>query len=142
MAPFASFRSDAFTLGAWLADGQLVGVVSFVRGTRPKSRHQGLLYRMYVHGDASGMGIGRRLIQEIIRRAGEIEGLEQINLTVATSNSRAKNLYSSEGFKSFALEECSLKMGEAYYVEEMALPLFKECAQQNTTADAPKVARP
>lgn len=124
MVPFSSSRPDAFTLGAWLTEGQLVGVVSFERETRTKLRHKGLLYRMYVRADASGRGIGRRLIQETIKRAREIEGLEQINLTVVASNSRAKHLYSSEGFKSFALEERALKMGVTYYDEEqMALRL-------------------
>lgn len=136
MVPFASSRPDAFTLGAWLADGQLVGVVSFERETRTKFRHKGLLSRMYVRADASGKGIGRRLVQETIKRAREIEGLEQINLTVVASNSRAKHLYSSEGFKSFALEERALKMGETYYDEEqMVLRLFGECPQQSAPGD-------
>ena len=143
MVPFATSRPDAFTLGAWLADGQLVGVVSFERETRTKFKHKGLLFRMYVRADASGRGIGRRLIQETIKRAREIEGLEQINLTVVASNSRAKGLYSSEGFKSFALEERGLKMGETYYDEEqMALRLFRECAQQGARGDASKAACP
>jgi ribosomal protein S18 acetylase RimI-like enzyme len=127
MVPFASNRPDAFTLGAWLEDNQLVGTVSFERETRVKFRHKGLLYRMYVHTDASGMGIGRRLIRETVARARNIEGLEQINLTVVASNVRAKHLYSSEGFKSFALEERGLKMGATYFDEEqMALRLFNE----------------
>lgn len=143
IVPFSSSRPDAFTLGAWLADGQLVGVVSFEREARIKCRHKGLLYRMYVRADASGRGVGRRLIQETIKRAREIEGLEQINLTVIASNSRAKYLYYSEGFKSFALEERGLKIGETYYVEEqMALRLFKECAQEGTPGDAPKAPHP
>ena len=71
----------------------------------------------------------------------EIEGLDQINRTVLASNSRAKNLYFSEGFNSFALEEGALKMGEIYYGEEqMSLRLFKECAQQGAPRDAPKAA--
>lgn len=143
MIPFASRRPDAFTLGAWLTDDQLVGVVSFERETRTKLRHKGLLYRMYVRADEAGRGIGRRLVQETVKRAKAIEGLEQINLTVVTSNTRAKRLYSSEGFKSFALEERGLKMGEKYFDEEqMALRLSKERAQQDTPGDAPKAARP
>lgn len=124
MIPFSSRRSDAFTLGAWLTGNQLVGVVSFERETRAKLRHKGLLYRMYVRADASGRGLGRRLIQETIKRAREINGLEQINLTVVASNAKAKHLYASEGFKSFALEKYALKMGEVFYDEEqMALRL-------------------
>ena len=124
MVPFASRRPDAFTLGAWLDDGHLVGVVSFEREAREKFRHKGLLYRMYVHADASGRGIGRKLIQETVRRARKIQGLEQINLTVVASNSRAKRLYSTEGFRSFALEKNGLKIGDTYFDEEqMALRL-------------------
>ena len=127
MVPFAASRPDAFTLGAWLDDGQLVGVVSFERETRAKLRHKGLLYRMYVRADASGRGIGRKLVREAVRRARAIEGLEQINLTVVASNVRARNLYASEGFKSFALEKRGLKMGTRYFDEEqMALHLTQQ----------------
>ena len=126
MIPFSSNRSDAFTLGAWVAESQLVGTVSFERETRTKLRHKGLLFRMYVRADASGKGIGRRLIQETVERAKAIAGLEQINLTVVASNAKAKHLYASEGFKSFALESCALKMDRAYFDEEqMALRLYK-----------------
>ena len=124
MIPFASSRPDAFTLGAWLANGQLAGALSFEREVRSKLRHKGLLYRMYVRADVAGRGIGRRLVQEAIKRAREIEGLEQINLTVVATNTRAKRLYASEGFKSFALEQNGLKMGTRYFDEEqMALHL-------------------
>lgn len=117
LVPFATKRSDAFTLGAW--DGvQLVGAVSFERETRDKFRHKGLLYRMYVHENASGKGIGRMLIREAVERARHIGGLEQVNLTVLANNSRARHLYVSEGFISFALEPRGLKMGDAYFDEE------------------------
>ena len=120
--PFARIRHGAFTLGAWLSESALVGTVSFERDMREKLRHKGLLYRMYVRKEASGMGIGRELIHETIMRAREIEGLEQINLTVIASNSPAKHLYASHGFESFALERRGLKMGETYHDEEqMAL---------------------
>ena len=117
LIPFASRKPDAFTLGAWL-DGNLAGTVSFERDAREKCRHKGLLYRMYVHADASGRGIGRMLIQETIGRVREMDGLEQISLTVVSSNARAKRLYASQGFTAYALEKNALKMGGAYYDEE------------------------
>ncbi|MCA9499929.1 MAG: GNAT family N-acetyltransferase [Nitrospira sp.] len=126
MVPFASNHSDSFTLGAWLDGGQLAGVVSFARETQEKLRHKGLLYRMYVRGEASGRGIGRKLVQEVVKRARAIEGLEHINLTVVSLNLQAKSLYTSEGFTSFAREERGLKIGESYFDEEqMTLHLFK-----------------
>ncbi|MCA9457721.1 MAG: GNAT family N-acetyltransferase, partial [Nitrospira sp.] len=126
MVPFAPSRVDAFTLGAWLHEGQLAGVVSFARETQEKLRHKALLYRMYVRAESSGKGIGRKLVQEVVRRARGIEGLEHINLTVVSLNIRAKRLYGSEGFTVFAREERGLKMGEAYFDEEqMALRLVR-----------------
>lgn len=125
MVPFSSSRSDSFTLGAWLDEGQLAGVVSFARETQEKLRHKGLLYRMYVSAGASGKGIGRKLVQEVVKRARTIEGLEHINMTVVSLNVQAKGLYASEGFTSFAREERGLKMGDSYFDEEqMALRLF------------------
>lgn len=121
-APFGSNQPDAFTLGAFLEEQQLVGTVSFGRETRAKSRHKGLIYRMYVSAEVSGRGIGRRLLQEAIRRAKEIGGVEQINLTVVGANDKAKRLYSSEGFETFAVEKRGLKIGPRYFDEEqMAL---------------------
>ncbi|HNP62041.1 MAG TPA: GNAT family N-acetyltransferase [Nitrospirales bacterium] len=126
MVPFASICSDSFTLGAWLDEGQLAGAVSFARETQAKLRHKGLLYRMYVRAESSGRGIGRKLVQEVVKRARTIEGLEHINLTVVSLNVHAKSLYVSEGFTSFAREERGLKMGDSYFDEEqMALRLFK-----------------
>ena len=114
MVPFATSRVDAFTLGAWLHEGQLAGVVSFARETQEKLRHKALLYRMYVRAESSGRGIGRNLVQEVVRRA------------VVSLNLRAKRLYGSEGFTVFAREERGLKMGEAYFDEEqMALRLVR-----------------
>ena len=117
---------DAFTLGALGEDNDLVGTVSFERETRVKLRHKGLIYRMYVRSDAAGRGIGRQLIQAAVARASQIHGLEQLNLTVVATNARAKHLYASEGFVSFALEQRGLKMG-AHYVneEQMVLRLRK-----------------
>lgn len=126
LVPFASSRPDAFTLGAWFDGSRLVGTVSFERDVRAKHRHKGLLYRMYVHSDASGMGIGRRLVREAVARARSIEGMEQINLTVVATNVKAKALYASEGFASFALERNALKMGGTYFDEEQMVLFLRK----------------
>ncbi len=125
LIPFSNKKPDAFTLGAWLG-GNLVGTVSFEREAREKFRHKGLLYRMYVHAEASGLGIGKMLIRETVRKAREIAGLEQINLTVISSNARAKRLYASQGFAAFALEKNALKMGDAYFDEEQMSLFLRE----------------
>jgi cyclohexyl-isocyanide hydratase len=117
LVPFASSAPDDFTLGAFLLNGRLVGAVSFQRETRVKLRHKGLLYRMHVCVDASGERY-RQKTRAAIERAASIEGLEQINLTVVANNERARRLYASEGFESFAFQRRSIKSGALYLDEE------------------------
>ncbi|MBC8151954.1 MAG: GNAT family N-acetyltransferase [Bacteroidetes bacterium] len=111
---------DSFTLGV-LTDGDaLAGVVSFQREgqTREKIRHKSLLFRMYVAAGHTGQGLGQRLLNETIRRARLLPGMEQINLTVITTNGAAKRQYEKLGFRSFALEHNAIKDGDTYYHEE------------------------
>lgn len=115
---------ERFTLGAFSPSGRLVGIVSFARDTRVKMRHKGLLFRMYVATEASGQGLGRRLISETIARVRGGRGLEQITLSVVASNQNAQHLYASLEFVSFARERRALKTGGKYLDEEqMALEL-------------------
>lgn len=117
-ASFLTGTPDDFTLGAFSEDNELLGVVSFERERREKLRHKGTLCRMYVADQASEHGVGRALMQETIEKARAQTGLKKINLTVFNFNVRAKQLYTTEGFTSFALESDSLKIGENYFDEE------------------------
>ena len=111
-------RPDSFTLGTFV-DGQLAGIVSFQRegADRVKLRHKGLLFRMYVSPNFRGQGLAGSLIQEVINRARQLNDVEQINLTVVTTNP-AKRLYERFGFRSFSLEERAIKWRGTYLTEE------------------------
>jgi cyclohexyl-isocyanide hydratase len=119
-APFPTRDApDSFTLGAY-ADGRLAGIVSFQREgrDRQKLRHKGLLFRMYVDPQLRGKGVGRALIEALRQRVEKLGDVEQINLTVVSSNPVAKKLYEKFGFVSFAVEKNALKWGGHYYAEE------------------------
>lgn len=73
---------------------------------------------MYVTPKKSGFGVGKTLLTEAINKAKEIDGIEKVNLTVVTSNQKAKNLYKNLGFKVFGLEKRALKVNDVYYDEE------------------------
>ena len=62
------------------------------------------------------------MVQEIIRRAREIDGLEQI-LLVASANLPAQRLYEALGFESYGTEPHSLKIGEVY-VDDVLMVLY------------------
>ena len=117
---------DSFTLGAFV-DGCLCGVVSFERdgSNREKLRHKGILFRMYVAATYRGMGISKLLIDELLRRARNIEDIEQINLTVISANMAAKKLYGQYGFKSFGKEERAIKWQGKYFDEEQMVLVLK-----------------
>ncbi len=112
-----SESEDKFTIGAFDHENRLVGVVTFYRERALKLRHKGYLVAMYVSPRVRRTGIGRQLIQELVRHARQLPCLEQINLSVVTSNGPARRLYESMGFETFGVEVRALKSGDQYWDE-------------------------
>lgn len=120
-APFPTKdRNDSFTLGAY-AGNVLAGIVSFARDgeDREKLRHKGIISTMYVSKEFRGHGIAGRLLEELINRVKAIPGIEQINLIVISSNSKAKQLYEKFGFEKFGTELNSIKWEGKYFSEDL-----------------------
>ena len=121
-APFPTHgTADSFTLAAvdTATDAEaFVAVVSFERegANREKLQHKGLIFRMLVDTAYQGKGIGRMILEETLHRARQAEGIEQVNLTVV--NPLAKKLYTSLGFRTFAVEERAQKHNGSYQTEE------------------------
>lgn len=115
------FAADSFTIGAF-EQNRLVGSVSVERDFHRKFRHKALLFKMFVHPDVAGQGIGRLLMVEAIQQAGKIAGLRQLYLTVLASNPRAIHLYRSLGFIEFAHEPEAVNIGDIY-VDELQMQL-------------------
>ena len=110
---------DQFVLGSFQDGGVLAGIVTFKREESPKMRHRGNVFAMYVAPEARGGGVGKSLLEELIRRAREADGLEQIHLAVVTDNSSARKLYTSLGFEVYGTEPYALKVGGKYYDEDL-----------------------
>jgi ribosomal protein S18 acetylase RimI-like enzyme len=112
-----------FVLGAF-ANGNLQGTAGFVRETQPKMRHKGRIWGVYLNAELRGQGIGRRMMQAVLERAAKIDGVEQILISVTTTQTAAVALYRSLGFVTWGHEERALKVGNRYIDEEyMILPL-------------------
>ena len=117
--------ANNFVLGVF-ASGKLLGTAGFVRETQPKLRHKGRVWGVYLNAELRGKGIGRRLMRAVLERAAKIDGVEQILLSVATTQTAAVALYRSLGFIPWGREEGALKIGERYIDEEyLALQLPK-----------------
>ena len=109
--------SENFVVGAF--DGeQLIGTAGFYREKGLKTRHKGHIWGVYVTHKARGKGVGRSLLLALLERASNIPGIEQIGLSVITTQPAARALYRSLGFESFGCERKALKIGDRYVDEE------------------------
>jgi ribosomal protein S18 acetylase RimI-like enzyme len=98
-----------------------VGTVGFGRNTRHKHRHKARIWGVFVQKEHRGRGIARRLMNEVLRRARTLAGLEQIILTVGDNQAAAKKLYASLGFTVFGREPAALKIGDVSVDEDLML---------------------
>jgi RimJ/RimL family protein N-acetyltransferase len=97
------------------AGNRLVGVAGFYSFDDTKSRHKGVLWGMYVTPEARGSGLATALVETLLEHASE--EVEQVQLTVVTSNPRAKRFYERLGFVEYGLEEKALKYNGEYFDE-------------------------
>jgi ribosomal protein S18 acetylase RimI-like enzyme len=108
---------DAFVMGAF-EGGQMQGMAGFFREKGSKSRHKGRVWGVYVTADARGKGMGREMMQTLLERGSGIDGVEQILLSVATTQDAAVGLYHSLGFETFGCEPRALQVGGRFIDEE------------------------
>lgn len=99
----------AFTLGAF-HDGRLIGITTFLRETRPKTRHKANVFGVYVSEDARGRGVASALLSELIARARRLADLEQLHLAVSVTQVAARRLYEAHGFEVYGVEPRALKV--------------------------------
>ena len=79
---------------------------------------------MYVTPSKRNLGLGKVLMEEAIKKAKSIEGLEQVYLAVVSTNESAKKLYSSLGFKVFGTEKKGLRLENNIYFDVDFMILF------------------
>jgi len=86
----------------------------------------------YVAPEARGQHVGRLLMETAIARARSVPGLEQLHLTVVTTQTPARALYRSLGFVSHGSMPHALKLPDGRYLDEdlMVLWLHDEPASE------------
>ncbi len=110
---------DNYILGAFTENNELMGIAGFRREQGMKVRHKGMIWGVYVSPEHRGKGIARDLMQEILNRGTEIEGLQQIQLSVVTVNHAAAELYKRLGFVTYGVEKDALIYQEQGFDEEL-----------------------
>lgn len=106
---------EYYILGAFNPAGNLIGFVKFKRDKRSKARHKSMVHAMYTKAEERNKGIGKWLMEEVIRRAQVMEGMEQIHLWVLHTDRTAAGFYQRLGFISQGpFVKKDLKVGDVY----------------------------
>jgi len=95
--------------------GELVGMIGFYQQSGPKDRHKGVIWGMYIKSRLQGGGLASALLDSVIE-LGKMQ-VEQIQLTVVTTNQRAIRFYEVSGFHGYGVEKNALKSGQRYFDE-------------------------
>jgi len=101
----------SLTMGAFDAQGALVGAAGLAFEPRERSRHKATLFGMVVLPRAQGNGTGRALVEALLAAARARPGLRQVQLTVTEDNLPALRLYARCGFRAFGREAGAVAMG-------------------------------
>lgn len=115
--------NDSFTYGAF-EKNELVGIITLYKDKLYKLSHRAHIGGMYVSPSKRSLGIGKVLMEEAIKKAKGIEGLEQVYLAVVSTNESAKKLYSSLEFKVFGTEKKGLRLENNIYFDVDYMILF------------------
>jgi ribosomal protein S18 acetylase RimI-like enzyme len=114
---------NGFVMGAFNG-GQLIAIAGFFRRKGEKIRHRGEIRGVYVKNEYRSKGIGKALLEELIRQLRSQPDLEQVALGVSVGNTSAKRLYESLGFEIYGRETNAVKIGGAYMDEELMVLYF------------------
>ena len=119
---FADRLEGNIVFGAWRDVSSLVGIAGLHVSEQGKSSHKAELWGMFVSPEARGTGLATTLLAEL--QAHAPKAVEQICLSVVTTNAEAVRLYAKAGFSVYGLERRALKI-DGQYCDEllMSLPL-------------------
>lgn len=102
---------------------ELWGMVGLEREPRARNRHKASVMGMYVAPEARGQGVGRALLDALLRHA-RANGVESLVLTVTEGNTAAQRLYEAVGFRSFGIEPDAVRVdGRSHAKNHMHLDL-------------------
>jgi len=103
--------------------GKMVGILAFQAGERKRIRHRGIL-GIIIAKEYREVGIGRALMERLIRWATEHPVIEKVCLAVLADNTRAINLYKSLGFVEEGRRPREVRFSKDRYVDDILMYRF------------------
>lgn len=111
---YAPENTGAIQVASW--ENQLIGMVGIVRETRPKTRHNGTMWGVFVKADWRGLRVADALVNACLTWA-QTHGLLAVRLSVITTNTSAIRCYVRCGFSVYGVDPKVLFYDSVYYDE-------------------------
>ena len=111
----AKLDDELSALFGAFVDYRLVGIVGLAFEPWEDARHKTTLFGLYVSQAFRGQGLGEHLVQAVVSLAEQEPETKVIELTVSANSDAALALYQRCGFAQSGLEDCAIRVGEAYY---------------------------
>lgn len=90
-------------------DPELIGMVGIRRESHRKLSHRAYLWGMFVDPRARSRGIGRRLVQEAVGFARQLDGVGWVDLSVSEDAPEALEMYRNLGFVEWGVQSDALR---------------------------------
>jgi ribosomal protein S18 acetylase RimI-like enzyme len=103
--------ADRFVVSA-LRGGRPLGMAAFARREGGKKRHRGEITQVYVAPEARGRSTGAALMRTTLDLAFALGDIDQVELSLVTTNASALRLYTEFGFETYAAHTNYLKLGD------------------------------
>lgn len=115
-------------------DMALAGVAGLLVPDAAKLRHKGTLWGMYVRPRARRCGVGAALLARVLGHARGV--VEEVRLTVVTTNAAAIRLYEAAGFVRYGVERRALKVAGRYHDEALMALWFGASSRADASPPA------
>ena len=102
------------------AEGRIVGTCQISWSNKIKLRHRASVAIALIK-EFWGLGLGKRLMEELIRIAEENEDILQIELEFVEGNSRARALYESLGFRVTGVKPDAIRLKDGTLLNEYSM---------------------
>ncbi|MCY0875094.1 MAG: GNAT family N-acetyltransferase [Firmicutes bacterium] len=101
-------------IGAFRGPNEMVGMVTLERVQLTFMAHKASVLALYVTPAARGQGVAMSLLEALLLAASGMSGLEQLAVSVLTTNAAALHLYKKLDFTPAYTEPHGLKHGDQY----------------------------
>lgn len=98
-------------------DSRLVGMIGAYQDERAKLKHILHVVSFFVLPKHRGTGIGKALLSQVLTEAKLKPELKKLQLSVATSQTAAYQLYLSLGFQKIGISKYAVKVDKQYFDE-------------------------